>query len=74
MGYAPDSEMAFLKPKFFLTFSCVYGIIILVKEGEITLRAVRKQKSIQELFADYDGGFLQTEEMDWGKPQGNEIW
>ena len=48
--------------------------IILAKEGEITLRAVRKRKSIQELFADYDGGFLQTEELDWGKPQGNEVW
>jgi len=48
--------------------------IILAKEGEITLRAVRKRKSIQELFADYDGGFFQTEEVDWGKPQGNEIW
>ena len=48
--------------------------IISSKEGEITLRAVRKRKSIQELFADYDGGFLQTEEIDWGKPQGEEVW
>jgi antitoxin MazE len=48
--------------------------IVLAKEGEITLRAVRKRQSIQELFADYDEGFFQTEELDWGKPQGNEIW
>ena len=48
--------------------------IILVKEGEITLRAVRKRESIQELFADYDEGFFMTEEMDWGKPQGHEVW
>jgi antitoxin MazE len=48
--------------------------ILLSKEGEITLRAVRKRKSIQELFADYDGGFFQTEEIDWGEPQGNEEW
>jgi antitoxin component of MazEF toxin-antitoxin module len=48
--------------------------IISTKMGEITLRTVRKRKSIQELFADYDGGFFQTEEIDWGNPQGNEIW
>ena len=43
-------------------------------EGEIVLRAVRKRQSIQDIFADYDGGYLQTEEIDWGKPQGNEVW
>ena len=48
--------------------------IILEKEGEITLRAIRKRKSIQELFADYDEVFYQTEEIDWGKPQGEEVW
>ena len=48
--------------------------IVVSKEGEITLRAVRKRESIQELFANYDGGFFQTEEIDWGKTQGNEIW
>ena len=47
--------------------------IIITKAGEITLRAVRKRKSIQELFADYDGGFFMTEEIDWGKPQGDEV-
>ena len=48
--------------------------IFLAKEGEITMRAVRKRESIQELFADYDGGFFKTEEMKWGEPQGNEVW
>lgn len=48
--------------------------IILAKEGEIILRAVRKRKSIQELFAGYDEGFFQTEEIDWDKRQGEEIW
>ena len=48
--------------------------IILSKDGEITLRAARKRKNIRELFADYDGGFLNTEEMDWGGPQGDEVW
>jgi antitoxin component of MazEF toxin-antitoxin module len=48
--------------------------IFLSKEGEIMLRAIRKRENIQELFADYDGGFFQTEEINWGKPQGNEVW
>ena len=48
--------------------------IILEKEGEITLRALRKRKSIQELFAGYEEGFFENEEIDWGKPQGNEVW
>lgn len=48
--------------------------ILLTKEGEITLRAVRKRKSIQELFAGYDGEFFQAGEIDWGKPQGEEVW
>ena len=47
---------------------------ILSKDGEITLRAVRKRKSIQEIFADYDDDFLQTDETDWGDPQGDETW
>ena len=48
--------------------------IVLSSEGEITLRPIRKRKSIQELFTDYDGGFFETEEIDWGKPEGNEVW
>ena len=48
--------------------------IVFAKEGEITLRAIRKRKNIQELFADYEDVFFQTEEVDWGEPQGNEIW
>ena len=49
-------------------------ILLFSEKDEITLRADRKRKSIQELFADYDGAFFQTEEIDWGKPQGNETW
>ena len=48
--------------------------IVIEKEGEIKLRAIRKRESIEEIFAGYDGGFFQTEEIDWGKPQGNEVW
>ena len=48
--------------------------IISPKEGEIVLRAVRKRKSIQEIFAGYDGGYFKSEEIDWGEPQGEEVW
>ena len=46
------------------------------KEGEIVLRAVRKRKTLQQIFAEanYDGEFIQSEEIDWGAPQGEEIW
>ena len=36
--------------------------------------AVHRRKSIEELFADYDGDFFQTEEIDWGEPHGDEVW
>jgi len=48
--------------------------IVMVKEGEIKLRAIRKRESIQELFADYDIEYFHTEEIDWGQPWGNEVW
>ena len=48
--------------------------IVITKDGEIMLRAIRKRKSIQELFAGYDEGLFQTEEIEWGKPQGEEVW
>ena len=50
--------------------------IISPKEGEIILRAIRKRKTLQEIFeeADYDGEFFKTDELDWGSPQGEEVW
>jgi len=48
--------------------------IVFAKEGEIILRAIRKRESIQELFADYNETFFETDEIDWGKPQGDEVW
>ena len=32
-----------------------------------------KRKSIQELFAGYEGGY-EPQEIDWGEPAGGEIW
>ena len=43
-------------------------IIITKAEAEKKTR-----KNIRELFAGYDGGSV-TEELDWGQPQGDEVW
>ena len=48
--------------------------IISLKEGEIILRAIRKRKTLQEIFVEANGEFFQTEELDWGSPQGDEVW
>jgi len=55
-----------------------------MKEGEeveistqnntiIIKRSTKKRKTIQELFANYEGDYKQ-EDIDWGKPAGGEIW
>ncbi|MDE7122418.1 MAG: AbrB/MazE/SpoVT family DNA-binding domain-containing protein [Oscillospiraceae bacterium] len=47
---------------------------MILGDGEITLRPVKaKRRSIQELFANYQGDY-QPSEIDWGEPEGNEIW
>jgi len=49
-------------------------IEIVLKEDEIVLKSAKaKKKSIQELFADYQGDY-QLSEMDWGEPEGKEVW
>lgn len=48
--------------------------IIEVIRMDIQKDIQKKRKSIQELFADYEDGFFQAEEIDWGEPQGNEVW
>ena len=35
---------------------------------------IKARKSIQEIFNGYDGGCLDSEELDWGAPQGDEVW
>ncbi len=47
---------------------------VLTSKNEILLRPVRQRQTIQEIFADYDGGFFQTQEIHWGEPQGDEAW
>jgi hypothetical protein len=41
---------------------------------EITIRAVKQRKAMREIFEGYAGGPLTMEELDWGEPQGDEVW
>ncbi|MDD6988378.1 AbrB/MazE/SpoVT family DNA-binding domain-containing protein [Ruminococcus sp.] len=46
---------------------------IFVSNGNIIIQKCYARKSIQELFRDYEGN-SKTEEFDWGKPVGDELW
>jgi antitoxin MazE len=49
-------------------------IIIVVEDGKLVMeKASGKRKNIKELFADYEGEY-EPVEIDWGKPEGEEIW
>lgn len=47
--------------------------IITQNETILIKRAAGKRKTIQELFAGYDGDY-KPEEIDWGEPVGGEVW
>jgi antitoxin component of MazEF toxin-antitoxin module len=49
--------------------TAIEDTIIIKKAG-----SKQKRETIEEIFAGYNGGYFQTEEMDWGNPQGNEVW
>ncbi|MCL2377975.1 MAG: AbrB/MazE/SpoVT family DNA-binding domain-containing protein [Defluviitaleaceae bacterium] len=47
---------------------------ILKQDNIIVIKSTApKRKTIQELFADYDGDYT-PEDIDWGPPAGDEIW
>ena len=49
-------------------------IIIIVDNGKLIMeKAKDKRKNIKELFADYQGNY-EPIDVDWGNPEGNEIW
>ena len=49
-------------------------ITIEIEDGKLIIeKAKEKRKNIKELFADYKDDY-QPEEIDWGKPEGEEIW
>lgn len=50
----------------------------LIKQNRVAYTALsdntyRKKKSISELFADFEGEFV-NEEVDWDEPVGDEVW
>jgi antitoxin MazE len=49
------------------------GRIVIQKQGTATIANDPTRKSIDELFEGYDGDY-EPIEIDWGKPEGNEIW
>jgi len=48
---------------------CVDGENIIIKKS----KKVAKHKTIQELFADFEDDYTPTE-INWGNPDGAEIW
>jgi antitoxin MazE len=44
------------------------------ENGQLVLAKVDNRNSyLEKLFEDFDGVY-QTEEFDWGEPQGDEVW
>ena len=50
-------------------------IVIIVNNGKLVIEKANehKRKTIKELFENYNGDYEPTE-IDWGEPQGEEIW
>jgi antitoxin MazE len=46
---------------------------IFIENGAIVIKKTRPRKTIEELFAKYEGTY-EPEEMSWGIPMGDEIW
>ena len=51
-------------------------IVIIVDNGKLVIEKAKeehKRKNIKELFKDYKEDYTSVE-IDWGKPEGDEIW
>lgn len=44
----------------------------MIEDDTIVIKKA-KIKSIEELFAEFDGEYI-SEDIDWGKPEGIEVW
>ena len=51
------------------------AVEISAHNGHIVIKRLKhaQRKNINELFADFRGEY-EPEVIDWGKPEGNEIW
>jgi antitoxin MazE len=50
---------------------------VTVKDDSIIIKKSAgrsRRESIKEIFEGYDGGYFNTEEIDWGEPKGDEAW
>ena len=48
-------------------------LLLSVENDKIILQKAEKGKNIVELFAGFEDGYT-SEEVDWGKPVGEEVW
>lgn len=49
-------------------------IIVIVENGKLIMEKTKqKRKNIKELFENYKEEY-KPQEVDWGKPEGEEIW
>ncbi len=49
-------------------------VTITVYDGKLIIEKAKKEKeSIMELFENYEEEYT-PEEIDWGKPEGKEVW
>lgn len=50
-------------------------IVIIVKNDKIIMEKAKdkKRKNIKELFENFEGDYKPIE-LDWGEPEGDEIW
>lgn len=50
-------------------------IVIIVKNDKIIMEKAKdkKRKNIKELFENFEGAY-EPIEIDWGEPEGDEIW
>ncbi len=49
-------------------------IIVIVENGKLIMeKTKKKRKNIKELFENYKEEY-KPQEIDWGKPEGEEIW
>ena len=46
---------------------------VLADGDKLIIKKANKLKTIDELFEGYDGDYKPTE-IDWGSPQGREVW
>ena len=45
-----------------------------VEDGALVIRPTRKKFKLSDLLANYERPDAKSDEVDWGKPQGDEAW